>query len=307
MQVSVIDLGSNSIRLVIYRWNGKKLIKIQDVKRQAKSMKFIHHNQMSFEGIENIISTLKELILISRSFSTNDIRIFATAVIRNIENSETVRKTIENELHVKIDVLDGIEESLLGFEGAKQVVELPNEGLSIDIGGGSTEITYFRNKMPVFSDSIPIGSLNMYLNFVDNVLPTKGEQFLMNLEISNQLNHIDWLNNLTLDTIIGIGGSSRAIFKLYRTKNVLNESIYNYVLNYEFIHELANIDKDNFNDITKLIIDSAPERLTTIIPGAMILNQIFQRVQAKNLILSAYGVREGYLFNRVIQMENDYE
>jgi exopolyphosphatase/pppGpp-phosphohydrolase len=47
MQVSVIDLGSNSIRLVIYKWNGKKLTKVQDVKRQAKSMKYIHHNQMN--------------------------------------------------------------------------------------------------------------------------------------------------------------------------------------------------------------------------------------------------------------------
>jgi len=98
MQVSVIDLGSNSIRLVIYKWNGKKLIKIQDVKRQAKSMKYIYHNQMSFDGIENIISTLKELILISKTLDTNDIRIFATAAIRNIKNSVEVRKTIESEI-----------------------------------------------------------------------------------------------------------------------------------------------------------------------------------------------------------------
>lgn len=307
MQVSVIDLGSNSIRLVIYKWNGKKLTKIQDVKRQAMSMKYIHHNQMNFEGIENIISTLKELILISKSFGTNDIRIFATAAIRNIDNSEIVRKTIENEIRLKIDVLDGTEESLLGFEGAKQVIDLPNDGISIDIGGGSTEITYFKDKLPVFSDSIPIGSLNMYLNFVDNVLPTKGEQFLMNLEISNQLNHIEWLNNIKIDTIIGIGGSSRAIFKLYKTKNELEDSIYNYVLNSETIRDFANIDKDNFNDITKLIINATPERLTTVIPGAMILNQIFKRTQAKNFILSAFGVREGYLFNRVIKSENIYD
>lgn len=307
MQVSVIDLGSNSIRLVIYKWNGKKLTKIQDVKRQAMSMKYIHHNQMNFEGIENIISTLKELILISKSFGTNDIRIFATAAIRNIENSEIVRKTIENEIRIKIDVLDGTEESILGFEGAKQVIDLPNEGISVDIGGGSTEITYFKDKLPVFSDSIPIGSLNMYLNFVDNVLPTKGEQFLMNLEISNHLNHIDWLSNLSIETVIGIGGSSRAIFKLYKTKNELEDSIYSYILDSETIRDFANIDKDNFNDITKLIINATPERLTTVIPGAMILNQIFKRTQAKYFILSAFGVREGYLFNRVIKSENIYD
>jgi len=307
MQVSVIDLGSNSIRLVIYRWNGKKLTKVQDVKRQAMSMKYIHHNQMNFEGIENIISTLKELILISKSFGTNDIRIFATAAIRNIENSEIVKKTIENEIRIKIDVLDGTEESLLGFEGAKQVLDLPTDGISIDIGGGSTEITYFKDKTPIFSDSIPIGSLNMYLNFVDNVLPTKGEQFLMNLEISNQLNHIEWLSNIKIDTVIGIGGSSRAIFKLYKTKNELDDSIYNYTLDYETIREFANIDKDYFNDITKLIINATPERLTTVIPGAMILNQIFKRTQAKHFILSAFGVREGYMFNRVIKSENIYD
>jgi exopolyphosphatase / guanosine-5'-triphosphate,3'-diphosphate pyrophosphatase len=301
MQVSVIDLGSNSIRLVIYKWNGKKLVKVQDVKRQAKSMKYIHHNEMNHDGVENIISTLKELILISKSFDTNDIRIFATAAIRNIENSIVVRKMIEGEIHLKIDVLDGVEESLLGFEGAKQVVELPEEGISVDIGGGSTEITYFKNQKPVFSDSIPIGSLNMYLNFVDNVLPTKGEQFLMQLEIRNHLDHIEWLSNIKINTIIGIGGSSRAIFKLHKTKYDLDESIYNIVLNHDSVKSYANIDQDNFNDYTKLIINATPERLTTIVPGALILNEIFHRTQASQFILSAFGVREGYVFNRVIK------
>lgn len=300
MQVSVIDLGSNSIRLVIYKWNGKKLIKIQDVKRQARSMKFIHHNTMNYEGIENIISTLKELIMISKVLDTNDIRIFATAAIRNIVNSVEVRKTIESEIHLKIDVLEGTEESFLGFEGVKQTLELPEEGICVDVGGGSTEITYFKNNKSVFSDSIPIGSLNMYLNFVDNVLPSKGEQFLMQLEISNHLNHIEWLSKLKTSTIIGIGGSSRAIFKLHKAKYQLNDSIYELSLSNELIHSYANLYQDNFNQFTKLIVDAIPERLTTIIPGAMILDEIVQRTKAKQFILSPFGVREGYLFNRVI-------
>lgn len=300
MQVSVIDLGSNSIRLVIYKWNGKKLVKIKDVKRQARSMKFIHHNIMNYEGIDNIISTLKELILISNALDTPDIRIFATAGIRNIENSTEVRKTIESEIQIKIDVLEGSEESLFGFEGAKRTVDLSNEGICVDIGGGSTEISYFKENKSIFSDSIPIGSLNMYLNFVDNVLPSKGEQFLMQLEIRNHLDHIEWLKNIKTDTTVAIGGSSRAIFRLHKAKYQLSESIYDFNLSNDLMSDYANLYQDNFNQFTKLVVDAVPERLTTIIPGAMILNEVVSRTQAKEIVLSPYGVREGYLFNRVL-------
>lgn len=300
MQVSVIDLGSNSIRLVIYKWNGKKLVKIQDVKRQAKSMKYIYHNQMSFDGIENIISTLKELILISKALDTDDIRIFATAAIRNIENSVEVRKTIENEIKYKIDVLESFEESELGFEGVKQTLQLPEYGICVDIGGGSTEITYFKDSKSVFSDSIPIGSLNLYLNFVDNVLPSIGEQFLMRLEIRNQLEHIEWLSKIETKTIIGIGGSLRAILKLHKAKYDLNESIYEIALNQENVSNYAQLNQDNYTQFTKLIVNTVPERLTTVIPGVMILDEILLQTRAKEFILSPYGVREGYLFNRVI-------
>ena len=96
MKVGVIDLGSNTIRLVIYIWDGIKLEKIHNIKRYAQSIKFVHQGKMDQDGMDVIVQTLKELMMIARIHETQQLNIFATASLRNIENSQETKKYIEN-------------------------------------------------------------------------------------------------------------------------------------------------------------------------------------------------------------------
>jgi len=301
MRIGIIDLGSNSIRLVIYYWDGIKVEKKQDVKHQGQSIKFIKDQKMSQAGMDSIVTHLKELMVMARAYGIDELRIFATASLRNISNSKEAKAEIENKIMFPIDILNGYEESLFGFEGMKKVVRLPLEGISIDIGGGSSEITYFKNEVAVFTDSIPIGSLSLYLDHVVDVVPNDFEQVAMRHVIQNALDDLVWLDGLKVETIIGIGGTARAVMKLHQARYEINSSIYDMTLSSTIVHGIATLNKRNRTSELSLIVDVIPDRLTTVFPGALILDEVMRKVDAQEYLLSQYGVREGYMFNRILQ------
>jgi exopolyphosphatase/guanosine-5'-triphosphate,3'-diphosphate pyrophosphatase len=303
MRIGIIDLGSNSIRLVIYFWDGAKIEKKQDIKHQGQSIKFIKDQKMSQDGIDSIVTHLKELMVMARAYGVDELRIFATASLRNISNSNEAKAEIENRIMFPIEILNGYEESLFGFEGMKKIVRLPLEGISIDIGGGSSEITYFKNETAIFTDSIPIGSLSLYLDHVIDVVPNDYEQVAIRNTIQKALDELVWLNTIKVETIIGIGGTARAVMKLHQARYEINSSIYDMKLSSSIVHGYATLNKRNRTSELSLIVDVIPDRLTTVLPGALILDEIMRKVEAQEFHLSQYGVREGYMFNRILKNE----
>ena len=259
---------------------------------------------MSKEGLDYIVASVKELMVIARAYDVDHLHIFATASLRNIKNSDDAVSYIENEVEHVIDLLNGDEESLFGFEGMRRNVSLPLEGLSVDIGGASTEITYFKNNKAVFMGSLPMGSLNLFIQHVHNVMPTESEQFLIRLDVQNHLDSLVWLSQLKVNNVIGIGGSARAIMRLHQAKYDINTSIYDIHLSKQRVSELANFNMDQRDMETRLILKAIPDRMTTVIPGAIIIDEIMNLIHADDYAVSLYGVREGYLFNRIL---NDIE
>ncbi|HET6785420.1 MAG TPA: hypothetical protein VFH18_05315, partial [Erysipelotrichaceae bacterium] len=166
MRLGVIDLGSNTIRLVVYRWDGLHLETLYNIKRQTQSIKYVRNALMSKEGLDSVVLSVKELMVIARAYDVEKLNIFATASLRNIKNSDEAVSYIQNEIDYPLDLLDGNEESLFGFEGMRRTINLPMEGISVDIGGASTEITYFKNNKAVFMGSLPMGSLNLFIQHV---------------------------------------------------------------------------------------------------------------------------------------------
>lgn len=292
MKIGVIDLGSNSIRLVIYEVVDKELKKILNLKHQGKSVLFIKDNKMSDEGVEAIVSSLKQLIFVAKVYELDEFRIFATASLRNISNSaETVAK-IEKQIHHEMEVLSDEEESLFGFDAIQRNEDLPISGLTIDIGGGSMEIIYFKDKKAVFSTSIPVGSLSFATKFVDEVIPTEDEQAEMRKYIRTHYESLPWLKAIQVNSIMGIGGTSRGMFRMNKELDLEK----NGALKYETVATIANLGFEH----SKQIINAVPDRLMTMLPGAIMIDELMQLVFAEEFKASKMSVREGYIYNRIL-------
>lgn len=293
MNIGLIDLGSNSIRLVIYHYAEGQLTKILNLKHAAKSILYVKDKKMSIEGVEVIVSTLKELIFIAKTYHLDYFRIFATASLRNVDNSKESVSAIESSIHHPIELLSDEQESSYGFEAVVKYESLPKEGLSIDIGGGSMEITYFVDGKLIHTTSIPIGSLNFYQQYVSNVLPNDAEQNLMRAHARTIFSNIVWLENKMTDHIIGIGGTSRAMVKMNKILDFEKTS----TLSYNTISKISRLSSAHAQDI----IRGAPDRLITLVPGAILIDELMQYVHATTFTASKASLREGYLYQRILQ------
>jgi exopolyphosphatase/guanosine-5'-triphosphate,3'-diphosphate pyrophosphatase len=303
MKYGIIDFGSNTIRLVIFKYENDMLSKTLNVKRQTQCISYVENHVLTSSGIKACTFALRELILIAKAFDVDELKVFATASLRNIDNSLDARKQIEKNLNIEIDQLSGDEEAIFGFNGVRRGVALPKVGISVDIGGGSTEITYFANGVPINDISLPFGSLSMYLKHIKNIVPTAKEHEKMREEIQHALAEVDFLKHLNVDNLVGIGGSARAILKIYETQNQLEESMFELIIpTSEITHTSMMVEGKKAAGV-KLLLNAVPDRLTTALPGAIIMDEICRNVNAKNFILSRYGVREGYLYTRILKQD----
>jgi len=303
MKYGIIDFGSNTIRLVIFKYENELLSKTLNVKRTTQSISYVENHILSQSGIKACTIALRELILIARAFDVDELKVFATASLRNIDNSAEARKQIEKNLNIEIDLLSGNEEAIFGFNGVKRGVALPKIGVSVDIGGGSTEITYFANGVPINDVSLPFGSLSMYLKHIKNIVPTAKEHEKMREDIQNQLAEVDFLKNLYVDNIVGIGGTARSILKIYEAQNSLEESMFELIIPITEITRTSMMVEGKKSAGIKLLLTAVPDRITTALPGAIIMDEICRNLKAKNFILSRYGVREGYLYSRILKQD----
>ncbi len=303
MKYGIIDLGSNTIRLVIFKYENEILSKTLNVKRSTQAISYVENGELTHVGIKAVTLALRELLLIAKAFDVDEMHIFATASLRNVANTQQAKEAIERNLNIKIDLLSGDEEATFGFNGVKRGVVLPKVGVSVDIGGGSSEITYFTNGVPINSISIPYGSLNMYLKHIRNIVPTAKEHEKMRADIQDALSKVDFLTNLKVDNLVGIGGSARSILKIYQAQNNLEESMYELIIPTAEITRTSMMVEGKKAAGIKLLLSSVPDRLTTALPGAIIMDEICRNVQAKNFMLSRYGVREGYFYSRILKQE----
>ena len=143
-RLGVIDLGSNSVRLVVYETKREDAVKpfrtLVDEKKMAGLAAYVTDGALSNAGIARAVAVLGDLLKLADNLNCARVDIFATAVLRNCANSQAATAAIEAAIDHKVRVLSAREEAHLGFVGASIGAPLA-AGTLIDVGGGSTELT----------------------------------------------------------------------------------------------------------------------------------------------------------------------
>lgn len=144
----VIDLGSNSIRLVIYEvkddrrstYSSKDFKSIINDKVMAGLAAFVEDGVFTPDGVDRAVNVLKSHMKRVRYFGCKRVDVFATAVLRNAVNCAEAVAEIERRCGLAVTLLSARDEAHLGFVGARCSTPL-ERGTLVDIGGGSTELT----------------------------------------------------------------------------------------------------------------------------------------------------------------------
>ncbi|OGX68560.1 MAG: hypothetical protein A2189_00390, partial [Paenibacillus sp. RIFOXYA1_FULL_44_5] len=304
-RIGMIDIGSNSIRLVIYEKVGKSANRVLDESKASArlSEKVGVDKILAHEDIMSIVQILLHFKGLCEAQEVQVIRAVATAAIRNAENYDEIIQTLHVHTGLQIEILSGKEEARLGFLGAINTLDL-NTGLLIDIGGWSTEITYFQDREIVHSVSIPLGAVNVTKRYTKNGNAKPAEivkiQQMMTEALENEL----WIKQCQGLPLIGMGGTIRTLAKIdQKQKKYSFPAIHNYSLlpheGEEILHRIASMNVGKRKKITGL----ASDRADIIAAGLILLQTIMTYTSVSNLIVSGSGLREG-LFYEMANPEN---
>ena len=219
---AVVDLGSNSIRLVVYdvkdahkrTYTSKDFKSLINDKVMAGLSAYVVDGAFTQDGIDRAISVLRGHAKRARYFNCEKMEVFATAVIRNASNCEEAVIAIEEGAELPISLLSAQDEAHLGFVGAtcdRTVVQ----GTLVDIGGGSTELTRIEHDRDFDNASIGQGSLSSFAQHVRGILPTGAEMDAIAAAFRERFAALPRPDAYRSEVLFGIGGSVRAAAKMH--------------------------------------------------------------------------------------------
>lgn len=296
----VVDIGSNTVRLEVYEVNDQYFQLFFKRKEFLGLSSYVKKGEMSDEGVDKLIELLKDYETISSLLGVEKLFIFATAAIRNARNSKEIIQRLEENINSTIDLISGEREAELGFKAVTNRFGLES-AVTIDIGGGSTELSVYEDGQFVISKSFNDGGLSLYSEFVEGILPTEKEINNIVYRINRYI--IDEnISDKPHKTICGVGGSIRLLNKLYKkyyeTDNEDKISVKKFK---KIFRKMLKGDME----IIKMILQIAPERIHSIIPASLILMVICDHLSVKNILVCDSGVREGYLSIKLEGEEDD--
>lgn len=302
---AIIDIGSNSIRLVVYSYSYELgLEEHHNIKTVARLSGYLDdNNHMSDEGVDQLIETLQNFASFLSDLNISNPVIAATAAIRQATNQQQIIERVKKDTGMTIEILTTKQEAYYGYLAVVLTTNI-KDALTVDMGGGSTEVTYYKNKQVVESFSFPFGVITLKKKFISGDIPTLQERKLIKSFVREQFEQQPWIENTGLP-VISIGGSARNIVQIDQNrKNYPLSGTHQYEMT---LDDLKSIDhllkKISFADRKK--IDGLSSDRADVIDGALItFESLCEYTQASVFMHSRKGLREGIIIE---QLENNNE
>ena len=299
-RVAVIDIGSNSVRMVIYEKTSRfafHLLHEEKSKVRISENAYKHDGNLQKLPMQRTFDALRDFVTISESFKVKKLLCVATSALRDAPNKKDFLKRVRDSLKLNIKIIDGEKEAYFGAIACANLLPALSSALSIDIGGGSTEFTVINRNNVSNTVSLNIGTVRLKELYFDKD------------NIAGAIQHIDKeldrLKNIDVSTLVGIGGTFRAISSAIMKQdeyplNKLHSYEYSKKRFKEFISNVLAADE---YELKKLGIKS--DRFDVIKPGALILSRLINKIRVENIITSGVGVREGVYLSDLLRGSKD--
>ncbi len=286
---AVIDIGSNSVRLVIYQQksnNEFSLIHEEKSKVRLGEGAYLAHGYLQPNAIKRAYKTLNDFSNTLKKYPISQTLSIATSALRDAPNKLEFIELIQKELNINIKVIDGHQEAKYGAIAAINLLPI-SSGITIDIGGGSSDLALIKDRKIVDTFTLDLGTVRLKELFSSSKNCLKETQEYIDKAISTLPKHFKE------DCAIGIGGTARTLSKaIIKFQGQEDKTLHSFRYNVESYEEFfTKIIKSNKNLHTELYISR--NRLDTIKEGTLIWKSILKKIDAKRVISSAVGVREG--------------
>ena len=284
MRLAAIDIGSNAARLLITDVIPGPLevpvfIKVALVRVPLRlGFDVFEKGEISALRTENIIKTLKSYKLLLEVYEVKHLKVCATSAMRDALNAKDVLKKIKAETGIQVQVISGQEEASLIYENhIAENMAKEDSYLYIDVGGGSTELTFFSDGKLVFKESVNIGTIRLLKDQVPETLWNKMRELLINKT-----------KGYPKVIAIGSGGNINKIFSISGKKEGKPLSIDLLRQYYKEFNSLPIAQRMSFYNLRE-------DRADVIVPALLIYINVMRWVEAEIIYVPKIGLADGLI------------
>jgi exopolyphosphatase/guanosine-5'-triphosphate,3'-diphosphate pyrophosphatase len=174
---AVIDVGTNSIKLLVADVSGGEVRPVHEESRQTRLGKGFYETQrLQPEAVARTAEAVWEFAQTAREKNSDSIRVIATSAARDAVNPGDLTTAIKRASDLKVEIISGEQEAEWVFQGVNTDAELAKQPmLLLDVGGGSTEFILGHGAHKRFAQSFPMGTVRLLEKFPHSDPPTRGE------------------------------------------------------------------------------------------------------------------------------------
>jgi len=290
---AIVDIGSNSVRLVAYEGEGRAPNHIFNEKVLCGLGKGVATTgRLNEEAITKALAALRRFRVLCASMNIGEIHVLATAAARDAENGPEFLTAAESAIGVPIHLISGPREAELSALGVVSSFYKP-EGVVGDLGGGSLELIEVNGSQIGTGVSLGLGGLAL--------MDRSGKSIKTAAKIvRDSLKLVPQLGALRGKSFYAVGGTWRALAKLHMTqRNYPLNVMHNYVIPANEAGDFASLVERVEADALVSIDSVSSQRRPLLAYGAVVLDEIIRMAKPKQIIVSAMGVREGLLYERL--------
>lgn len=314
--LAAIDIGTNTFRLLIAtvlynpktnKYKIKELYSERIITRLGQGLS--ENRLIKKSAINRGLSALKKFHDVISHYNVYETSAIATSALRDAKNKDEFLCNAKEKIGLEIKIISGREEAKKTSTGMLIDITAPESVLMVDIGGGSTELIFARQRKPVLAHSLKLGVVYLADRYMKNDPPLK--------EALNQMDNIismkimskvrTFAKLLSKDTVlIGTAGTITTLAAMVQhLKKFDHSKVHNFKLGIKKIKNIFSvISTVTARERVKYHLFE-PERLDIIVPGTFILLKLMETFGFKTVIVSNYGLREGILLDLYLARKNE--
>jgi exopolyphosphatase/guanosine-5'-triphosphate,3'-diphosphate pyrophosphatase len=295
--VAIVDIGSNSVRLVAYEALARSLTPIFNEKAMCGLGKgVLTTGRLPKEGMEKALAALRRFKVLCATMDISDIDVIATAAARDAANGAAFLAAAREAIGQDIALLSGKREAQLSALGVISAIHSP-DGVVGDLGGGSLELIDVDRSHIGKGVTLPLGGLA--LMDASGRSPREAARIARKALIDAKP-----LEALRGRTFYAVGGAWRALARLHmRQRNYSLDVMHNYSIQTKEAAEFASLVERVDSETLSNIGSVSAARRPLLAYAAIVLDEIIRRARPKEIVVSAAGVREGLLYERLPESE----
>jgi exopolyphosphatase / guanosine-5'-triphosphate,3'-diphosphate pyrophosphatase len=299
-RIAAIDIGSNSVRQIVADVSGDGGIQVVDEMKAAPRLGsgLVDTGALQDEAITRAVEAIGRMATLARQLGAERVEAVATSAVRDATNGEEFLQRVHRETGLFVRVLDGEEEARLSFRSALAHFELgAGRAVVVDIGGGSLELVLSVDGVIERLASLPLGAVRLTERFLRDGSTRPKLLRALRREVRASLRpHLpvrDWRGA----TMIGSGGTFTNLAGLYLTRQGVftARSVHAARVPRGDVEHLLEMLHAMSPDERRTVEGLNPDRADIIVAGLAVIAEVMARLEAREVQVSRYGIREGLL------------